>query len=175
MAKIHEWSIKPIVTLESYFAETNVIWPQDPHQNTFDGQIDNILKIQVAFKYKKPYGGIARYMVHIEEKTGDNEWQTVIHDVVGFYPDPTDTNEYTETKDYELYKSGSMFWVSQTLQFRIDVRIWFHQKWNPVETSGDYVAIFKKPKADVVKSFIKYQEINFKDLIDVYRKHMPKK
>ena len=175
MAKIHEWPIKPIVTLGSYFAETEVIWPQDPHQKTFEGHIDNVLKIQVAFKYKKPYGGIARYMVNIEEKAGGNEWQTVINDVVGFYPDPPDTNEYTETKDYELYKSGSMFWVSQELQFRLNVRIWFHHKWNPVESSGEYVAIFKKPKANIVASYIEYQEINFSDLLDFYKRRMREK
>jgi hypothetical protein len=164
-ATIHNWPVRPIVTLVSEFASWETQWHgEDAH--TFAGGIQNVLKLLVEFKYQKPYGGSARYRVAIDRRD-DSAWTNTITDVVSFYPDPTDTAWHTETKEYELSITVPLFLrASKALDFRITSQIEGpgHMDtgsgsgspgfWSPAETH-EYVATFEKPQLHLVAARVK--------------------
>lgn len=59
------------------------------------------MKLQVKFKYKKPYGASARYKIQLDKLIRSN-WTNIITDEVGYYPVSTDNSWHTKIKEYEL-------------------------------------------------------------------------
>jgi len=116
----HEWATRPLVTLESTFWTCNTEWHGGTSE-TFKGGITNILTLQVECKYKKPYGGSARYRVVIDRKLGDN-WVNVIVDEFGYYPPASDDNWHSELREYQITQLGNLA-KDVTLEFRITTQI----------------------------------------------------
>jgi len=101
-------------------------WHDQSNQETFRGAIDNVLKLQVEFKYKKPYGGSAKYLIEIDAYVpSNNSWRTVIRDEVAFYPEASDDTWHTEYKDYDLHLSrGPLFrFFDLTAKYKLTARI----------------------------------------------------
>jgi len=183
-AVTHQWGVRPIVTLVSEYWESDVQWHAQPDQETFDGGIHNILKIQVEFKYKKPYGGSARYIVAFDELVGSHWVYNRLYDQVGFYRDPRDNAWHTRHREYDLYKSGLfMPWRTQTqtltLHFRLTVWIQEpgHMDTGSSGSSGNYsepesrefTAIFKAPGIQLLTAHISSLERDLR----AYRRRLP--
>ncbi len=181
-AVVHEWGVRPIVTLESTYWEYETQWHNDNAQ-TFKSGIHNILKLQVEFKYKKPYGGSARYRVEIDRLVGSN-WYNVITDEVGFYPDPTDTSWHTEYKEYEL-SIPAWIWhrIDRVVHFRITTQIEGPGHlptggegslgfWSDPE-SREFTATLEAPTLEIVGSYVMTMEEFLRETMDYYRTRFP--
>jgi hypothetical protein len=181
MATIHNWPVRPIVTLVSEFCSWDTQWGS-PDTSTFQGNVDNVLKLQVACKYKKPYGGSAQYHVYIDKLIGNN-WVNVIRDEFGYYPNPTDNTWHTELREYQLTQSGSMV-ADVILNFRITTQIEgaghlptgsgpgsLGNYSDPI--SHDFKATFKKYKIGILKEHFLFMEKNFNDVLIHYSTKKP--
>ncbi len=180
--KIHEWGTRPIVTLISEYWTWETQWHNHDTQ-TFSGGFDNVLKIQIECKYKKPYGGSARYRVYIDKQSG-NDWVNVITDEFGYYIDPQDNQWHSEFREYQLRQAGYIF-TDKTLCFRITTQIegpghlptgdgpGSLGNWSDPE-SHVFTATFTKVHLDVAEVQLKYVERYLQELSQHYKTMKPK-
>jgi len=115
----HKWPIRPLVTLNNEFTYADVQWHDSPNEETFIPTIFNSILVQVEMRYKKPYGGSARYKILIDQLM-DFGWENVYTDLVSFYPEPSDNQWYPDYRDYELSK---FTFGGEKLKFRVTVSI----------------------------------------------------
>lgn len=162
---IGEWGVRPIVTLVSEFASWETQW-HGGDAETFQGGMQNILKLQVEFKYKKPYGGSARYRVLIDRLSGTT-WANAITDEVGFYPQASDNTWHASSKVYDIAMAPSPMFprTDRLLRFRITTQIegpghlptgsgpGSLGSWSDPE-SREFTATFTKPTIQIVEGYI---------------------
>lgn len=182
----HNWGVRPIVTLVSEYWESDVQWHAQPNEESFQADFGNYLRIQAEFKYKKPYGGDARYWFMIEKPVGQN-WRIIHAEEIVFWVEPRDDDWHTEYREFDMY------WAFPSLlmylrrdwpfNFRITVQIQGPGNlptggggssgyWSDPE-SRDFTAIFKSPQPRRMKARLKEMERYFIDSLAYYRNREP--
>jgi hypothetical protein len=182
---VHEWGVRPIVTLVSEF----YTWETQCHgtnTQTFKGAIQNILKLQVEFKYKRPYGGTAQYKVRIDRKIGDDWYPAITDQVCYCIFDPRDYNWHSEYKEYELSIAFPLFVIKDLkLDFRIITQIegpgylptgsgpGIYGFWSDAVIS-EFTATFEKPSFELVEAQVRIMEESLRESLLEYKKRNPR-
>jgi hypothetical protein len=119
MSAVTLWPTRPIATLVSEYWTSEAAWPL-PYSHTLVAKsFNNLLRLQIEFKYKKPYGGDAKYNVFIDRKCGD-VWSNVIHDIVGF--ENKEDKWKVSYKEYDLPVDVPLFSLDES-PYEVDFRV----------------------------------------------------
>jgi hypothetical protein len=181
MSTVLQWPTRPIVTLVSEFATSEAAWPL-PYSSTLGAKsFSNLLRLQIEFKYKKPYGGDAKYNIFIDRKVGPT-WYNVIHDVVGF-ENKQDTWK-TSYKDYDLPVDIPLFSLDDTpyeFEFRVVAQIEGPGHMDTGSGQGslgswgtaygrEYKATLVRPDFHVAEARVVQLQTALQDAVEHYRK-----
>lgn len=171
---IHEWPLavgKEIVDLFYDGGVLKHLW-RGNEAAKFRNSPLNILKLWVEYRYQKPPGGIAHYIVIIERETATG-WEELVKDDVTIVQ--RDDELHGLQKDYNLWVPRGLF-LKEDIIFRFKINTWIQL----YSQSGDdwsfddkiYTATFKKPTLRAVEASV----VSIHDALDqelrVYRREM---
>jgi hypothetical protein len=179
MPTVCQWPTRPIATLVSEMFSYEVQW-HGPDNATQPGGVQNELRFQVEFKYKRPYGSSACYRVCIDRPSGTG-FVNIITDLVSHNIEAGDNDWHSQYKEYAIaMPAGLLIFGDRVLSFRISAQIEGPGYYSD-DSSGslgrfsaaesrDFNATFTRPTLSEVEKHIEYLEQYLRDVRQEYRK-----